>query len=516
MAPKHILAYLALFLLVASFSYATDDKFILSTDRSEYYFQIGLPAQIIINTTNNYNTQVDGLLTYSMSQKIQTQNSVMQSQNSDQKQFVFKEGDSSFGLTIGNSQSPGEIDISFVFDYDDPDGNTMKTALEGIKVFFVQDKNQDKHNQEQKQSTTKSQEDLKKEQERQQQEEQLQREAQQRQERQRQQQANQLSNKLQNNQAFQDANALKQQMRKDIRQQELQKEAFKKELEKNQDFQKRFQDIVQRGFNQSGAQLDPTANDSGGFKVEFQDQKGNNLTLQGDMRNSTIHNMKEITQQNTDIIRELISKDPRYANFDGRLTNNNYSQKEWSFQQADNQTKVTIPYLNQYNQSAKIEAALNKTDILDMSMSRETSPLDYLFLVIIILLAFITAYVVYSRYKKAAIQDPPTTTIPNKPFDYKKEARRLMEHAKSLFHKGEHKEAYSKASQAIRVFFSHKLNLNIEMTNTELINALKNQKIDHIHTQNCLNICSLVNFAKYNTNKKDFDEIIELAEKIIR
>ena len=54
------------------------------------------------------------------------------------------------------------------------------------------------------------------------------------------------------------------------------------------------------------------------------------------------------------------------------------------------------------------------------------------------------------------------------------------------------------------------------MTNSELIEYMKEKKIPFEKIQHCLNLCGLVEFAKYKANRKDFDEIIDIAEKIIK
>jgi len=99
--------------------------------------------------------------------------------------------------------------------------------------------------------------------------------------------------------------------------------------------------------------------------------------------------------------------------------------------------------------------------------------------------------------------------------DYHAEARKKLDKAKELFKHGQEKDAYSLVSEAIRFFLSHKLGLGKELTATECIRLLKSRKQGHIKVQKCLNLCGLVEFAKYKPDQKDFSEITGLAEKII-
>ena len=113
--------------------------------------------------------------------------------------------------------------------------------------------------------------------------------------------------------------------------------------------------------------------------------------------------------------------------------------------------------------------------------------------------------------QKEPIAEPKEIKI-----DFKKESLKLLEEAKRLFKGKKEKNAYGKAAEAIRFYFSQKLGLRKELTNSDLVKELKKHKIEYENTQKCLNLTSLVEFAKYKTNKKDFDEIINLAERIIK
>lgn len=122
---------------------------------------------------------------------------------------------------------------------------------------------------------------------------------------------------------------------------------------------------------------------------------------------------------------------------------------------------------------------------------------------------------VLSHIQKKNEKTVPVLEKPNKEIDYRKEAQNMIEQAKKLFSQGEKKDAYAKAAEAIRFYYSHKMNIKTELTNMKLVELLKKQKVSYERTQKCLNLTMLVEFAKYTANKKDFDEIIRLATKII-
>ena len=129
-------------------------------------------------------------------------------------------------------------------------------------------------------------------------------------------------------------------------------------------------------------------------------------------------------------------------------------------------------------------------------------------------LLLIIGYLMYLKFiKKEKIEN---IIIKQKLINYKKEAKNILEKAKKLFNDGREKEAYGKAGEAIRFYFSHKLGLQKELTNYELIKKLKKDNMEFKDVQTGINLSSLVEFAKYETNKKDFNEVIDTAEKIIK
>ncbi len=54
------------------------------------------------------------------------------------------------------------------------------------------------------------------------------------------------------------------------------------------------------------------------------------------------------------------------------------------------------------------------------------------------------------------------------------------------------------------------------MTNDEIIKQLKKTGHTNGGVKECFDLCSLVEFAKYQANREDFDKIMEIAEKTIK
>ena len=106
--------------------------------------------------------------------------------------------------------------------------------------------------------------------------------------------------------------------------------------------------------------------------------------------------------------------------------------------------------------------------------------------------------------------------LSEKPINFRKEAMNMLAEAQELFEKNQHKDAYAKASEALRFYYMHKLKSKKELTSTETFRLLKSNNMDHNNAQKCLNLCGLVEFARYKPNKRDFNQILSLAREEIK
>ena len=104
--------------------------------------------------------------------------------------------------------------------------------------------------------------------------------------------------RLQNNQLSQDSNALKQQIQKQVKQQEQIKKEFEKQLLSNNNFLNRHQKLLENGYNITSSILNPLSNDTGSFDMEYKNTDGKWATLQGNMKNGTITELKQQTPIN--------------------------------------------------------------------------------------------------------------------------------------------------------------------------------------------------------------------------
>lgn len=505
---------LFLFVPVTNASLFNSGDITFSIDQNDYYFKTGENAIIPLNIANTYGKQIDGMLIYTYTQEINQGGMHMSSSNSQSTSFSVKDGETTQSLDFGTSNSPSELDISLMFVYTEKESRVVN--LDGIKIHFVSDENQ-KQNQQDKQSSS-SEEYTQAQQTQSSGQDPFSR---------MQQQMNQMMNNnqqpqnsqqaLQNNQMAQDSSALKQQMQNQIKEQEAMKQEFQKQLAQNQDFQKEHQELLNQGYNLTNANVNPSSNNTGDFELDYQNKDGDQASLKGHMKNGEIENLQKDTPEGRQEILNQLQQNKQFQEYKNQLQKKGYSQQNTEFSQEQDKTNVKVNYVNQNNETATISTDIVNNTVQNVELQKaEKDKQNYWWILLILLLLAVFGYFAYKRLNNKPRQETDVVEKKKeKPFDYKSESIKLLEESKKLFGQKQYKDAYGTAGQALRLFLSYENKLNKEITNDEIINYLRYHKQGFKEAKECFDLCSLVEFAKYEANKKDFDKIINHAKKII-
>ena len=204
---------------------------------------------------------------------------------------------------------------------------------------------------------------------------------------------------------------------------------------------------------------------------------------------------------------EALEANEQYQKYENQLLKDNYSRQNTEIFQQNNITSITRTYEDSKNNTATINAEIVGNEVTKVTLDREKNK-NYLWLLLLIIA--ILAYFLYKK-KKTVVEVEQKTA---KHFDYTAEAKKMLSEAEELFEAGHYKNAYGKAAQALRMYLSHKNGLKKELTSYELLEHLKGKPLKK-DVKECLDLCSLVEFAKYKANKKDFSKITSIAGKII-
>jgi len=480
------------------------DDITMSVNQSTYYFLSGQKAIIPLTINNTYDKQISGQLTYTITQQVNQGGNYYSSSNTQTTSFQANEGNYTINLDFGTSDTPITLIVNMNFLYTEV--TQREVSLKDITIHFVSNQSQ-MNNQEEKVESS-SEEIIQGNQNNQ--------NSQNQQNNQQQNQPQNTEQKIQNNQLSQDSNALKEQMQKEMEEQEQEMKEFEQNLLENSDFQDYHDELLENGYNITDKKLSPTDNNSGDFNLEYENEKGEQATLEGTMNDGKMENIQKQTPEDRKNMLESLNQSEQFQDFKKQLENDGFNQTDIQFSQDGNNTEVNINYQNNENQTASIKAEFENGELQEVELEREQS-INHLFwiipLIILILSGFVYIYF-YKIRKKFDIQGEKIVNI-EKPFDYISEAKKLLEKAKGDFESKKYKDAYGRAGQSLRLFLSYHNGLNKEITNDDVVKYLKRNKRPYSKIKQCFDLCSLVEFAKYHANQNDFNQIFSTAKEII-
>src|SRR5574339_944385 len=511
-----ILVLILLFICLVSLQVVYAQDILLSTEQSEYYFKIGEEAIIPIEINSTYGKQISGILQYTITQQINQGNVQFSNSNTEAKSLVINEENQKISLDLGTSDIPSNLILNLNFNYNENGDRTV--SLGPIRIHFVSDDSQKNNQQNKMQSSSQPnthsmQQDLFSQQEQQMEQRLNELLGNQQNPSQNQQQL------LQNNQLSQDSHALKQQIQKQVQQQEQIKKEFEKQLLSNNGFLNRHQKLLENGYNVTNSILNPISNDTGSFDLKYKNTDGKWATLQGNMKNGTITELKQQTQDQQEKLLEKLKQNKLYQQFHNQLVTEGFSQNDINFQDNENETNIILQYENQKHDNAKIIGNFENDEIKHVTLEDNSSNsynLILLILSVVAIISVISVYFVIKKFlKKKTFIINDSSPIPKlKSFEHIIESKKLISQAQQYHDKGEYKEAFGTAGKAIRLFLSYDAGLKREITSQELIRLIQkhNYPIDTI--RECLKITDLVEFAKSNATEDDFKKIISLFNKL--
>jgi len=493
----HILSVLLIVILLIPTAYAAD--IVLSVNQSDYYFLTGDEAIVPLVVDNTYGKPVNGQLSYTITQHINQQGFQYTSSNTQSTLFSVDEGTNTIDLGFGTSDTPMVITVGLTFSYTEKEHREV--TLHDINLHFVSQSSEIKNEQNSMQSSSETVDENNQQQDPSS-------------------QSNQQNPQelLQNSQISQDSSALKQQIQQQAQQQQQLNDEFLRQLALNEEFMAMNQELQQQGYNVSSASVNPTTNDSGTFEINYEKEGGDQAVLEGEMQNGEMKELQKQTSQDQRNLLELLARDKRFKEYETQLTDEGYMQQNIEFSQEGNTTNIQLQYSNEDNSTAVITAQITNNTVDTVELHKEDdSTVPWWFWVLLLMLITGTGYLIYKKYtmKKPDSTYEAKPIIKEQTFDYTSAAKKMIVKAVECFENEDYKEAYGKAGQALRLFISYENKLNKELTNDGIVDYLKEHGMKYEHIEECFELCSLVEFAKYRASREDFDMIISTAKEII-
>ena len=122
----------------------------------------------------------------------------------------------------------------------------------------------------------------------------------------------------------------------------------------------------------------------------------------------------------------------------------------------------------------------------------------------------------YLVYRKSLVKQPLNlVTVPTS-INYIENTNNMIQSSKELFTSNSPKYAFEKFSQAIRYYYSHKLQINLDLTTTDIMFELEKLNIsDFDDVKKWLSLCGQVEFVRHKSTQKEFLNALDSFSKSI-
>ena len=166
--------------------------------------------------------------------------------------------------------------------------------------------------------------------------------------------------------------------------------------------------------------------------------------------------------------------------------------------------------------NTKFENTQHVIDSLDkpQNLFQISKNTDYSILILVpIVLGFIIFG--YFMYRKSIVKPALELVTVSPSINYVENTIAMIESSRNLFDDSP-KYAYEKFSQAIRYYYSQKLQINLDLTSTEIMPMLKKYNIKNIdNVDKWLQLCSKVEFVRHTSTQKEFIKALNSFSKSI-
>ena len=122
----------------------------------------------------------------------------------------------------------------------------------------------------------------------------------------------------------------------------------------------------------------------------------------------------------------------------------------------------------------------------------------------------------YLSYRKSITKRQLSIATVTPSVNYVENTLEMIQSSKNLFDDSMPKYAFEKFSQAIRYYYSNKLGINLDLTQSEMMYNLKKSDVSNYpQIQKWLQLCGQVEFVKHRSTQKEFIDSLETFRKLI-
>ena len=313
---------------------------------------------------------------------------------------------------------------------------------------------------------------------------------------------------------------LKQEMQEEMQRQEAEKQKLMEQIESDSKTFEEHQKLQEEGYQLSEKNVNPTSPDSGDFEYQYAKENGDTASMKGNVNNGSVEDVSSWSSDDERRMMDALENSTEFQEAMSELEKEGFQIENKSISPASsNMTDFQYQLSNpDTNETAQIQGSMtsqgNVTSLVVEKEGDERSSWSFVYLII----GALIGYYVWQKYlRKEKIVPLAGAPARKKHIDYRKDALRMLALAEEMFASGRKKDAYEKVSYAVRFYFKHELESDKkELTAMDALGLIvEGVRFDRKEVKQFFDICNLVNFAKYEANKKDFEKIVNIGKGVV-
>lgn len=313
-------------------------------------------------------------------------------------------------------------------------------------------------------------------------------------------------------QGTQDMQNIKQEMEKQQQNRQKMENELKGRIENNSEFQKLKEELEKQGYSPAGQQINPEANDTGNFDYMF--KKGEeSANISGRMNAGNMENIQELGTEDINKLMKYIESNETFRQMNRTLSEKGYNLSGKNIDLKTNISRFEYTYNDQLGRNASITGNVTHTGEIKDIILREPEP-SFPYWILFLFLVPLFGIYIFTKFRNK--EKPGEPLKENIFIDPMEKALSMLEKAGEMFNNGRQKEAYTEASNALRIYFKATSGIH-ELTSDEIIRTMKGSKDNGYlrDVKECFMLCDRVKFAKYESDAQDFKRVMEYARRII-
>lgn len=473
-----------------------------STPHTEFYVLTGEEGSIPLTIASTYDHDVTGTLEMIMTVANSSGGEVSPAKSVQAREFAAFTGERTVTLSIGKSDSPGDLLLDINFDYAEGGGRTV--ALHGIIVHFVagiEDTGEDSGplvstemanpnaGQGQGQGGTAPTTN---------------------------QQAGDPEAVLQNNQMAGDISALREQLAEEMNRSRMREDELLGYVMADPLIRSLVEPLEDAGFTVVETDITPVTNVSGDFLLTYASGREGAM-IQGSLRDREVL----VAEESSDALVPLpgaLQDNTTYQEYGGRVAENGFVRSRTVMNATPDKMAVDLTYVNTQDRAIHLRATIINGTLTEIEGDNPDDPWSFAASFLPFMMVLLISAGIW--YLARTWPDNPPHALEDSgesrsSMTHREAVLQLLDEASEDAAGGSYASAYRKTARALRVYLSHEAGDGRELTNDESERLIGCYAANREKIQTLFDGCRRVGFAKATPDPGELQEMIRFTRALV-